>query len=506
MKKLLTLTLVAIGSFANAQNMMKYLYNFTPYDVAPCTAGGYITCGTDGNAAVVKTDAQGNVQWAKELSNNLGMMYPRATSVGELQGGTGYFVLVNDDASGYENLPYVLVKLDLSGNVTASYYYFTQYLDYPYSSPPGVKQLANGNFLVTATQWERMEVFCTSSSGNLLWTRTVRDDSIKDPGLASVTCSDGGLMLLGKRNDDLIIIKTDANGNTQWSKIFNYNGANYLRALDIIKTADGNLVITGIETQDTINWTSHFALMKINNSGNVLWHKNYFTSNIYESCMAKKVVELPSTELVVLGETTNAPGILMMKTDANGNIVQLAEAGSLNNYYNNQSMRLAGANNIVLSGTNNILFTTDYNFGFSCTTNTFTLTTTNVPNPPSITAVTNISTTGMAQGTVTITANSFVPSIADYCSVFSVNEVGSNSNIVVYPNPMSLTAIIKVDAPQTLTNAYAQLFDVTGKKVAEVKLANNQAALQRGDLQSGIYFYKVISENSVIGTGKISVQ
>ncbi len=95
--------------------------------------------------------------------------------------------------------------------------------------------------------------------------------------------------------------------------------------------------------------------------------------------------------------------------------------------------------------------------------------------------------------------------VTTYCYT-GIYEIENNKTISIFPNPLTTSATIKIDAPQTFANTTAQLYDMLGNKVSEVKLQNNQATLQRGNLPSGIYFYKVISENTVIGQGKVAVE
>jgi photosystem II stability/assembly factor-like uncharacterized protein len=84
-----------------------------------------------------------------------------------------------------------------------------------------------------------------------------------------------------------------------------------------------------------------------------------------------------------------------------------------------------------------------------------------------------------------------------------------HNNTLVYPNPMSDKAIIQLqDGDNTaLKDASFILIDEMGNTVYSLFHINmNQFEIQRADLSQGIYFYRLITDNNIIGTGKIIVQ
>lgn len=396
---------------------------------------------------------------------------------------------------------YLVTKLDVSGNVIWCRHYYTLYNDQIYDYPK-IGQLPNGNFFITTNQLSRMGLICADANGNMLWTKTFRNDSTKNPGFASAVCNDGGIITTGKRQNDVQLVKTDTHGAVQWSKIFEYNGMNYSHANDIVKTPDGNFVVAGYELdQNNFIYNVGF-LMKVDNSGNILWQKDYASAFSFE-----KVLALPSGELITLGADAFSPGLNFIKTDMNGNFISGEVISNSSLYAGDPFALKLNGNHIIasLSGYNSI-FATDPNLNFACSAGYTVTPTVAVPPANIITGQISVSSSGFAQGPVILTASAFTPQISDYCTLFSVNEVNNSSSVTVYPNPFTTSATIKIDAPQTLANAYAQLYDMLGNKVSEVKLQNNQARLQRGNLPSGIYFYKVISENTVLGQGKVAVE
>ena len=79
-----------------------------------------------------------------------------------------------------------------------------------------------------------------------------------------------------------------------------------------------------------------------------------------------------------------------------------------------------------------------------------------------------------------------------------------NKNLVkIYPNPSS--DIIQFYSPTlNLNNFHLSIFDVSGKIILKTDLTDDQT-INIADLQSGIYFYKLICDNE-IQTGKIIKQ
>ena len=75
----------------------------------------------------------------------------------------------------------------------------------------------------------------------------------------------------------------------------------------------------------------------------------------------------------------------------------------------------------------------------------------------------------------------------------------------VAPNPFSVRATVYF--PEELSSASLLLYDFSGRLVrAERGLSGNEIMIERENLRSGLYLYKVISHNRVIASGKLSVE
>lgn len=73
--------------------------------------------------------------------------------------------------------------------------------------------------------------------------------------------------------------------------------------------------------------------------------------------------------------------------------------------------------------------------------------------------------------------------------------------ILAYPNPTS--AAMTLDIPEWSGNYQYQLFDLNGKMIKAESLRNSKSEIALSDLQSGIYYMKVVKDASASKTIKI---
>lgn len=133
----------------------------------------------------------------------------------------------------------------------------------------------------------------------------------------------GGYILAGYSrltaagNDDAIIMKTSANGTTEWMRT--ENGLADERAYSVAATADGGFVMTGWTMSSGAGSADAF-LVKYSAAGNRQWTRSFGTAG-WDA--AFKVTIDADQGLLLVGETmarsaTNAMDIFVIKTNANG--------------------------------------------------------------------------------------------------------------------------------------------------------------------------------------------
>lgn len=125
-----------------------------------------------------------------------------------------------------------------------------------------------------------------------------------DWGYYAIQTDDGGYIALGRKdngsmNMDAWLIKTDANGDTMWTKRY---GDLYIDEAYVIKqTTDGGYIIAGAST--AFGWHGEGWLIKTDSNGNIIWSKGYHPNpssstewdNLYD------VIETPDGGFVALG-------------------------------------------------------------------------------------------------------------------------------------------------------------------------------------------------------------
>ncbi|PJA07310.1 MAG: hypothetical protein COX70_07255 [Flavobacteriales bacterium CG_4_10_14_0_2_um_filter_32_8] len=84
----------------------------------------------------------------------------------------------------------------------------------------------------------------------------------------------------------------------------------------------------------------------------------------------------------------------------------------------------------------------------------------------------------------------------------SINENKTHNNIILYPNPNNGLFTLKIDAP--FSQATLAVFDVTGKRILQQNITQNESQLNLLAYPKGMYFYQVIVEEKVF-SGKVMV-
>jgi hypothetical protein len=164
------------------------------------------------------------------------------------------------------------------------------------SSTTGTIQTADGGYALIGytsdinIDPEEMCIIKTDANGQLQWSKLL--GGAKDEmGWSIVQASDGGYLALGTSTSfsaggdyDLYVVKLDANGNLLWNKT--YGGADDEYSGQVIRTSDGGYaLVSGVSSP--ANYSMLYTLVvKIDANGNMQWNKTY-TAATYGSgtCM-----------------------------------------------------------------------------------------------------------------------------------------------------------------------------------------------------------------------------
>ncbi len=298
------------------------------YAVQPTSDGGYIIAGfTDsfgsgsGDMYLVKTDANGNQQWTQTFggtSSDYGYAVQQTTD-------GGYVVAGTTGSFGAGLLDVYLVKTDANGNQQWSQTFGGTSGDYGYA----VQQTSDGGYIIAGYTSSfgagSSDVYLvkTDANGNQQWTRTFGGTS-DDYAWSVQQTTDGGYILAGTLSSfstfsyDMYLVKTDANGNQQWTQTF--GGADTDFAWAVQQTIDGGYIIGGWTTDSSGTFSYDMYIVKTDGTGNQQWTRTFGgTSDDY----ARSVQQTSDGGYIIVGFTnsfgTGSSDMYIAKTDANGN-------------------------------------------------------------------------------------------------------------------------------------------------------------------------------------------
>jgi hypothetical protein len=269
---------------------------------------------------LIKANSSGNIIWVKTYG---GINDDYASSVQQTSDG-GYIVAGYTNSFGAGANDFFLIKTDANGNVQWAKTYGETSGEWANSA----QQTSDGGYIVVGLTWSfgasGGDIFLvkTDANGNVQWAKTYGGSGWDQPYSVQQT-SDGGYILTGETTSfgagdrDFFLIKTDANGNVQWAKI--YGGTNWDQAFSVQQTSDGGYIVAG-GTWSFGEGGYDFLLIKTDANGNVIWAKTYGTVN---NDIAWSVQQTSDGGYIVAGDSPLGMGlwdIFLIKTDANGNI------------------------------------------------------------------------------------------------------------------------------------------------------------------------------------------
>jgi DJ-1/PfpI family protein/flagellar hook capping protein FlgD len=175
----------------------------------------------------------------------------------------------------------------------------------------GGKDIVNtsdGGFAIAGYTWSSgngksdMLLVKTDENGEMQWSKTYGGAGW-EYAYSFIELETGGYVLAGyttsegEGNKDYCIVKTDATGNEVWTKTFGGNKQDI--AKDIIETSDGNLLVFGY-TESFDVYENDFYAIKIDLDGNEIWSKTF---GGVEAELGRKVLENHNNEYMFLGST-----------------------------------------------------------------------------------------------------------------------------------------------------------------------------------------------------------
>ena len=163
----------------------------------------------------------------------------------------------------------------------------------------------------------------TNSEGNRQWSRTF-GGSDWDGAYCVAQTSDGGYIVAGYTRsydagaDDAWLIKTDSEGNEQWNRVF--DGSGWDGAYSVEQTTDGGYILTGWRGSYIGRHQNDIWLIKTDSEGNEQWNR-VFGGLLLD--VGRCVRQTSDGGYIVIGKTwsygAGCYDVWLIKTDSEGN-------------------------------------------------------------------------------------------------------------------------------------------------------------------------------------------
>ncbi|MDD3685412.1 MAG: T9SS type A sorting domain-containing protein [Bacteroidales bacterium] len=174
----------------------------------------------------------------------------------------------------------------------------------------------------------KIYIIKTDSEGNELWNKTITGSYLRY-ARAVQQAPDGGYFIIGSTQEnsagsfDMLLIKIDSNGNTEWQKVF--GGIDFEYGYDLSITDDNYIFLCGVSKTE-LTESVDVLIIKTDLSGNTIWKKTIggnYSEYAYgiESTSENGCMIVGYTNDPALGNGSN--NIMVLKLSPSGDIQEL---------------------------------------------------------------------------------------------------------------------------------------------------------------------------------------
>lgn len=259
----------------------------TGYGIEQASDGGFVIAGFTnsfgiGNTVmyVITIDSDGDTVWTKIY----GISYEAVFSIDECADG-GYVIAGYTDFFGAGGGDMYVIRIDDDGNSLWSQAYGGD----SFECARSIKQTSDGGFIITGYTKSygagMFDVYLvkTNAAGDTVWTRTY-GGAEQDFGKSVCETADGGYVVTGWTssfgdNDDVYVIRTDADGDTLWTKA--HGGPYQDYGEEIITSQDNGFIIAGV-AGDPTNHVPTVLLLKLDENGDTVWISTFDDGRGYD--------------------------------------------------------------------------------------------------------------------------------------------------------------------------------------------------------------------------------
>ena len=187
-----------------------------------------------------------------------------------------------------------------------------------------IKQTSDNNLIVAGGP---MFLLKMGQSGNVIWNKSYATTAGSADASSVAETADGGYIVCGTLNpgsptSKVVLFKTDSDGNSQWANT--YGGSKYEFGNGVIQTFDGGYIIIGSTKSFGTNFDDIYVI-KTDSDGNLEWSKNIADTPVDDIDFGTSIVQAPDSGYVICGRIYNASNnsgdVGLIKLDASGNLL-----------------------------------------------------------------------------------------------------------------------------------------------------------------------------------------
>ena len=196
-----------------------------------------------------------------------------------------------------------------------------------------MEQTSDGGYILTGTSSPLFMdlapvLIKTDSEGDTLWTHFYGKEDMKEYGTCVQQTPEGGYIAggfqfipgePGWQKCDMLLFKTDENGDTLWTRSYDWKDLDQISCLD--QTTDGGYVLVGSAGGHAPNTPRYMWLLKTDASGDTLWTRAFGEGEINEN-EGYCVHQTSDGGYIITGHMDN--DLCLIKTDSLG-YVSVAE-------------------------------------------------------------------------------------------------------------------------------------------------------------------------------------
>ncbi len=239
-----------ISTLASGQLLFEGIYGDAPnfertnsiiQDGDAVVLTGYTTLQTNGgdDVLLLKLDTEGNLIWKKQIG---GSKNEQAIKIKLLS--DGYLIAGHTKSIGNGNQDFYLIKTDFEGNLVWERSYGTENLEYctDVIVTPDGGFLLIGTGVQNITSGEDWWLVKTDNAGNIQWSNYYGTEGRDHPTFVKIL-SDGNFMVGGGYHGQRRLNKIDTDGNLIWSFGPSSTGFSYIKTVDAIELANGDILM-----------------------------------------------------------------------------------------------------------------------------------------------------------------------------------------------------------------------------------------------------------------------